>query len=170
MEVFTMKEIIISILLTIILTTVSMSFIFNHFIKSMQSQINEMSFWVYKMIDLVKKTENNTTDISIGFHDTYSNISKLSNNVATYLTQEKQRRESTFIMPKPDLSAIIDQTIKEQIIIEATLAKNMRIPAGDLLDRIILNVEKTYPDVDKEYLSKKVLVRVEEFNETAQNK
>lgn len=165
-----MKEIIISILLTIILTTVSMSFIFNHFIKSMQSQINEMSFWVYKMIDLVKKTENNTTDISIGFHDTYSNISKLSNNVATYLTQEKQRRESTFIMPKPDLSAIIDQTIKEQIIIEATLAKNMRIPAGDLLDRIILNVEKTYPDVDKEYLSKKVLVRVEEFNETAQNK
>ena len=73
-------------------------------------------------------------------------------------------------MPKPDLAQIIEATIKEQILIEANLSKNSRIPNGDLVYRIIQNVEKTYPDVDKEYLSKKTLVKIEEFNETAQNR
>lgn len=165
-----MKEIVISILLTIILTSVSMTLIFNRFLNSLQDKINVMSYYTQEMINSVKNTEIYTQDINHDFQTTYTHISSLTKNVASYLNQEQERRESAFIMPKPDLATTIDQTIKEQIITEATLAKNMRIPAGDLLDRIILNVEKTYPNVDKEYLSKKVLVRVEEFNETASNK
>lgn len=139
-------------------------------IKRMIDFLKMSTFHTNKMVDSISNIENQSEDINHNFRTTYSHISKLSDNVSSYLNKEQVRRESEFIMPKPDLAAVIDQTIKEQIIIEATLSKNMRIPSGDLLDKIIVNVKKTYPNVDEEYLSKKVLVRVEEFNETAVNK
>jgi hypothetical protein len=122
---------------------------------------------------LEKQSRNilsNTDDIQHDFDTTYSSITKLNNNVALYLNQEEQRRSSTFIMPKPDQSKVIDETIREQIITEATLAKSMRVIDKNLINIIAENVEKTYPNVDKSYLTKKILMRIEEFNETAQNK
>ena len=122
---------------------------------------------------LEKQSRNilsNTDDIQHDFDTTYSSITKLNNDVASYLNQEEQRRSSTFIMPKPDQAKVIDETIKEQIITEATLAKSMRVIDKNLINIIAENVEKTYPNVDKNYLTKKILMRIEEFNETAQNK
>jgi hypothetical protein len=122
---------------------------------------------------LEKQSRNilsNTDDIQHDFDTTYSSITKLNNNVALYLNQEEQRRSSTFIMPKPDQAKVIDETIREQIITEATLAKSMRVIDKNLINIIAENVEKTYPNVDKSYLTKKILMRIEEFNETAQNK
>lgn len=164
-----MKEIIISILLTILMTSFMMTIIFHRFLKQMQDQIDEVSWRIYKMSNQMSSLDNNITDISFNTKAADSHIAKLTNTVANYLNQEQTRRESTFIMPKPDMAKVIEETIKEQIIIEATLGKDMKIVRGDLVDNIINNVEKTYPNVDKEYLAKKVLVKLDEFNETARN-
>ena len=165
-----MKLLILSLLLGIILTIISTTFIINHVFNRMRTQMDYMSHLIYKMTSMIEDLEIHTMDIDHDFKTTYRHINDLTNNIASYLKNEHTRRESDFIMPKPDLAQIIEDTIKEQILIEANLSKNSRIPNGDLVYRIIQNVEKTYPDVDKEYLSKKTLVKIEEFNETAQNR
>ena len=165
-----MQSIILILLSTLLLTIVVVTIVYHRWYKQLSSHLESIE-WKYMLLE--KQSRNilsNTDDIQHDFNTTYSSITKLNNNVASYLNQEEQRRSTTFIMPKPDQAKVIDETIREQIITEATLAKSMRVIDKNLINIIADNVEKTYPNVDKNYLTKKILMRIEEFNETAQNK
>lgn len=165
-----MQSIIIILLSTLLCTITVVTIVYHRWYKQLSNHLESIE-WKYMLLE--KQSRNilsNTDDIQHDFDTTYSSITKLNNNVASYLNQEEQRRSSTFIMPKPDQSKVIDETIREQIITEATLAKSMRVIDKNLINIIAENVEKTYPNVDKNYLTKKILMRIEEFNETAQNK
>jgi hypothetical protein len=165
-----MQTLIIILLGTTLLTFFIVTFVFHLFYKRILEQLQVMGHWIHLMQKDIKDLNIAYIDLRHDFDTTYSSISKLNNNVAAYLNQEEQRRNETFIMPKPDLSKVIDESIREQIIMEATLAKGMRIPQMDLVHRISEAIEKTYPNVDKDYLGKKILCKVEEFNETAYQK
>lgn len=165
-----MQSIILILLSTLLLTIVVVTIVYHRWYKQLSNHLESIE-WKYMLLE--KQSRNilsNTDDIQHDFDTTYSSITKLNNNVASYLNQEEQRRSTTFIMPKPDQAKVIDETIREQIITEATLAKSMRVIDKNLINIIADNVEKTYPNVDKNYLTKKILMRIEEFNETAQNK
>lgn len=165
-----MQSIIIILLSTLLCTITVVTIVYHRWYKQLSNHLESIE-WKYMLLE--KQSRNilsNTDDIQHDFDTTYSSITKLNNNVASYLNQEEQRRSSTFIMPKPDQAKVIDETIREQIITEATLAKSMRVIDKNLINIIAENVEKTYPNVDKNYLTKKILMRIEEFNETAQNK
>jgi len=165
-----MQSIIIILLSTLLCTITVVTIVYHRWYKQLSNHLESIE-WKYMLLE--KQSRNilsNTDDIQHDFDTTYSSITKLNNNVASYLNQEEQRRSSTFIMPKPDQAKVIDETIREQIITEATLAKSMRVIDKNLINIIAENVEKTYPNVDKSYLTKKILMRIEEFNETAQNK
>lgn len=165
-----MQSIILILLSTLLCTITVVTIVYHRWYKQLSNHLESIE-WKYMLLE--KQSRNilsNTDDIQHDFDTTYSSITKLNNNVALYLNQEEQRRSTTFIMPKPDQSKVIDETIREQIITEATLAKSMRVIDKNLINIIAENVEKTYPNVDKNYLTKKILMRIEEFNETAQNK
>ena len=165
-----MQSIILILLSTLLCTIAVVTIVYHRWYKQLSNHLENIE-WKYMLLE--KQSRNilsNTDDIQHDFDTTYSSITKLNDNVALYLNQEEQRRSSTFIMPKPDQSKVIDETIREQIITEATLAKSMRVIDKNLINIIAENVEKTYPNVDKSYLTKKILMRIEEFNETAQNK
>ena len=165
-----MQSIILILLSTLLCTITVVTIVYHRWYKQLSNHLVNIE-WKYMLLE--KQSRNilsNTDDIQHDFDTTYSSITKLNNNVASYLNQEEQRRSTTFIMPKPDQSKVIDETIREQIITEATLAKSMRVIDKNLINIIAENVEKTYPNVDKSYLTKKILMRIEEFNETAQNK
>lgn len=165
-----MQSIIIILLSTLLCTITVVTIVYHRWYKQLSNHLENIE-WRYMLLE--KQSRNilsNTDDIQHDFDTTYSSITKLNNNVASYLNNEEQRRSSTFIMPKPDQAKVIDETIREQIITEATLAKSMRVIDKNLIAIIAENVEKTYPNVDKNYLTKKILMRIEEFNETAQNK
>lgn len=165
-----MQSIIIILLSTLLCTITVVTIVYHRWYKQLSNHLESIE-WKYMLLE--KQSRNilsNTDDIQHDFDTTYSSITKLNNNVASYLNNEEQRRSSTFIMPKPDQAKVIDETIREQIITEATLAKSMRVIDKNLIAIIAENVEKTYPNVDKNYLTKKILMRIEEFNETAQNK
>ena len=165
-----MQSIILILLSTLLLTIVVVTIVYHRWYKQLSNHLESIE-WKYMLLE--KQSRNilsNTDDIQHDFDTTYSSITKLNNNVASYLNQEEQRRSTAFIMPKPDQAKVIDETIREQIITEATLAKSMRVIDKNLINIIADNVEKTYPNVDKNYLTKKILMRIEEFNETAQNK
>ena len=163
-----MQSIILILLSTLLCTITVVTIVYHRWYKQLSNHLENIE-WKYMLLE--KQSRNilsNTDDIQHDFDTTYSSITKLNNNVASYLNQEEQRRSTTFIMPKPDQSKVIDETIREQIITEATLAKSMRVIDKNLINIIAENVEKTYPNVDKSYLTKKILMRIEEFNETAQ--
>lgn len=165
-----MQSIILILLSTLLCTITVVTIVYHRWYKQLSNHLESIE-WKYMLLE--KQSRNilsNTDDIQHDFDTTYSSITKLNNNVASYLNQEEQRRSTTFIMPKPDQAKVIDETIREQIITEATLAKSMRVIDKNLINIIAENVEKTYPNVDKNYLTKKILMRIEEFNETAQNK
>ena len=165
-----MESIIIILLSTLLCTITVVTIVYHRWYKQLSNHLENIE-WKYMLLE--KQSRNilsNTDDIQHDFDTTYRSITKLNNNVASYLNQEEQRRSTTFIMPKPDQAKVIDETIREQIITEATLAKSMRVIDKNLINIIADNVEKTYPNVDKNYLTKKILMRIEEFNETAQNK
>jgi len=165
-----MQSIIIILLSTLLCTITVVTIVYHRWYKQLSNHLESIE-WKYMLLE--KQSRNilsNTDDIQHDFDTTYSSITKLNNNVASYLNNEEQRRSTTFIMPKPDQAKVIDETIREQIITEATLAKSMRVIDKNLIAIIAQNVEKTYPNVDKNYLTKKILMRIEEFNETAQNK
>ena len=165
-----MQSIILILLSTLLCTITVVTIVYHQWYKQLSNHLESIE-WKYMLLE--KQSRNilsNTDDIKHDFDTTYSSITKLNNDVASYLNQEEQRRSSTFIMPKPDQAKVIDETIREQIITEATLAKSMRVIDKNLINIIAENVEKTYPNVDKNYLTKKILMRIEEFNETAQNK
>jgi len=165
-----MQSIIIILLSTLLCTITVVTIVYHRWYKQLSNHLESIE-WKYMLLE--KQSRNilsNTDDIQHDFDTTYSSITKLNNNVASYLNNEEQRRSTTFIMPKPDQAKVIDETIREQIITEATLAKSMRVIDKNLIAIIAQNVEKTYPNVDKSYLTKKILMRIEEFNETAQNK
>ena len=165
-----MQSIIIILLSTLLCTITVVTIVYHRWYKQLSNHLESIE-WKYMLLE--KQSRNilsNTDDIQHDFDTTYSSITKLNNNVASYLNNEEQRRSTTFIMPKPDQAKVIDETIREQIITEATLAKSMRVIDKNLIGIIAENVEKTYPNVDKNYLTKKILMRIEEFNETAQNK
>lgn len=165
-----MQSIIIILLSTLLCTITVVTIVYHRWYKQLSNHLENIE-WKYMLLE--KQSRNilsNTDDIQHDFDTTYSSITKLNNNVASYLNNEEQRRSTTFIMPKPDQAKVIDETIREQIITEATLAKSMRVIDKNLIAIIAENVEKTYPNVDKNYLTKKILMRIEEFNETAQNK
>ena len=165
-----MQSIIIILLSTLLCTITFVTIVYHRWYKQLSNHLESIE-WKYMLLE--KQSRNilsNTDDIQHDFDTTYSSITKLNNNVASYLNNEEQRRSTTFIMPKPDQAKVIDETIREQIITEATLAKSMRVIDKNLINIIAENVEKTYPNVDKNYLTKKILMRIEEFNETAQNK
>lgn len=165
-----MQTLIIILLGTTLLTFVIVTIVFHVWYNKLLEELYMIGHWIRLTQKDVKNLNIAYMDLRHDFDTTYSSISKLNNNVAAYLNQEEQRRNETFIMPKPDLAKVIDESIREQIIMEATLAKGMRIPQMDLVHRISEAIEKTYPNVDKEYLSKKILCKVEEFNETAYQK
>lgn len=165
-----MQSIILILLSTLLCTITVVTIVYHRWYKQLSNHLESIE-WKYMLLE--KQSRNilsNTDDIQHDFDTTYSSITKLNNNVASYLNNEEQRRSTTFIMPKPDQAKVIDETIREQIITEATLAKSMRVIDKNLINIIAENVEKTYPNVDKSYLTKKILMRIEEFNETAQNK
>jgi len=165
-----MQSIIIILLSTLLCTITVVTIVYHRWYKQLSNHLESIE-WKYMLLE--KQSRNilsNTDDIQHDFDTTYSSITKLNNNVASYLNNEEQRRSTTFIMPKPDQAKVIDETIREQIITEATLAKSMRVIDKNLIAIIAQNVEKTYPNVDKNYLTKKILMCIEEFNETAQNK
>jgi hypothetical protein len=108
-------------------------------IESLQHKVDELA---------QQESENN------------NNLNSLSSGVR-YFIQEHKEMENSTIMPTPQLSEMIGVTIQEQIATEEMLCHNMKIPRPDGQYKIIENVCKTYPHVDKEYIAKRVTATIE---------
>ena len=123
----------------------------------------EMSRVLYILFKKNKTFDDSTDDIKHALVTIHENIGSLSTSTKQVIDDYRVTRDQS-ILPTPQLSNMIKETIKEQITIESLLSRQMRIPNGESTNHIIENTVQTYPNVDNKYIVKLCLAMIENFN------
>ena len=108
-------------------------------------------------------------------HDSFVNyknlLQVLTEQVATISNKQDQLSESlpksnntNRRLPTPEEEEQITLTIKDYIATEVSLASGLRSPYKDSLKDIVLKTVETYPEIDIEYIARKVVSMVELYS------
>lgn len=157
---------VLSILIIVILS-VSLITCIVCYIIPMKRKFDELSRIMFTILKKEKYQEEELIDIRKALHKSYDRIESLSTSTKTVINELNTVNNKT-ILPTPQLSNMIKETINEQITIETLLSNKMRLPNRKSTGYIIENTAKTYPNVDKEYIVKLCMAMIENFNMTKQ--
>lgn len=120
------------------------------------SKIHSVSKTQLMIINTIHDDVNRIKCVSI---DNTEAISLLTTSIEELMKENPHKKK----LPTPEISSMIEKTIKEQIAIELTLASDMRAPSKDALKTIVTNTIETYPEINEKYITKKCLMLVESF-------
>ncbi len=142
----------------------------------MQNKIDELSRMMYVIIQKDEKYNNSHDDIKRALTVINGNIGSLSSSTDQARQDIQEVSSSTKqalnelkaisnnpIMPTPNITKMMRETILENINIEVLLSKGMTIPNKQSTNHIIENTIRAYPDVDQEYTVKLCLAMIENF-------
>ena len=107
----------------------------------------------------IKRLQEMINSLGVLEQKNSTSISSLTSSINNVI-QENRRYSEEKIYPTPQLSEMICTTINEFFHQEVALIKDMRIPispSSPITVKIAKNVIKTYPHVDEEWISKKVI-------------
>lgn len=164
------------LLFAVILMLVAIIIILLALIIPMKRQIRELNRIMFTILRKDEKYDNSHDDIKRALSVINGNIGSLSSstdqvfqelhNVSTSTKQalnELNAVSNNPVMPTPNITKMMRETIMENINIEVLLSQGMRIPNKQSTQHIIENTIKTYPAVDKEYTVKLCLAMIENF-------
>lgn len=170
----TLDYIVLSTIAFIVLTFIVV--LFSMLIK-MQNRMNELSRMMFVLIKKDEKYDNSHDDIKRALSVINGNIGSLSSSTDQAKQDIKEVASSTKqalnelravsnnpVMPTPNISKMMRETILENINIEVLLSQGMKIPNKQSTNHIIENTIRTYPDVDQEYTVKLCLAMIENFS------
>ena len=160
-------------IITLLLLIVAVLLVYMRSIKRSISELNSIMFTILKKDE---KYDNSHDDIKRALTVINGNIGSLSSSTDR-VHQEIQELTNTnkqtlnelkvystkAVLPTPNISKMMRETILENINIEVLLSKGMSIPNKKSTEHIIANTIQTYPDVDKEYTVKLCLAMIENF-------
>lgn len=90
-------------------------------------------------------------------------LNQLSESLKVYTSTllEKSSDNTHGKLPTPEEEKQITETIKDLIATEVALASSLRSPHKDSLKDIVFKTVDTYPDIDIEYICRKVVSIIE---------
>lgn len=156
---FSINSLVIALLILSV-ASIAVSSICLVTMHSMKDIIKSQSNIIYTMMKKQSNADENISKISTDIDSIDDTITSLSTSIRDII-REARSVANEDMMPTPQLAEMISATIKEQILIEFNLSKNMRIPRADSTKKIIENTVRTYQYVDKEYITKKCLSMIE---------
>jgi hypothetical protein len=108
------------------------------------------------MIDLFKSTR-------LMINTNTEELNQLSESLKVYTSTllEKASDNTHGKLPTPEEEKQITETIKDLIATEVALASSLRSPHKDSLKDIVFKTVDTYPDIDIEYICRKVVSIIE---------
>lgn len=115
-----------------------------------QLLLNKTNLSAYKMYDVAK-------DVS----DVNNNLASLTSSFETMVSKEEEK-EKKKIFPDHALAKEIRDVIHDELSIEVILNKDNKIPISGILERVIQNTLQVYPNVDEEWLARRVIAIMEE--------
>lgn len=146
--------IILTLIINIVLMITFLSILVVN--RSLIKKLEEQSNMIFYIIKKIRSIDNSLFEESQTISEINENMYLLSNNVDSYILSEN-KKSKTKVFPTPDVAKMITETIHEQISTELTMLQDVRIVSRDVVNRIILNVTRTYPQIDPEYISRKCL-------------
>lgn len=122
-------------------------------LKVLTTKISQMSYNIHLMKNEVDENTLSITDCA----------ETLQTSVAKSLEyiQEKSKEQ---IMPLPQLSKMITETIAEHVNLHVKLNQDRNIVPKSEFDEIVIAVCMTYPNVDREYIIMKVAAVIESMD------
>lgn len=122
-------------------------------LKVLTIKISQMSYNIHLMKNEVDENTLSITDCA----------ETLQTSVAKSLEyiQEKSKEQ---IMPLPQLSKMITETIAEHVNLHVKLNQDRNIVPKSEFDEIVIAVCMTYPNVDREYIIMKVAAVIESMD------
>ena len=174
LENFTYTDWLVIILLSLFISAIILipfSILFK-----LKHRMEDLSRMMYVLIKKDEHYNNSHDDIKRALTVINGNIGSLSSSTDR-VHQEIQELTNTnkqtlnelkvystkAVLPTPNISKMMRETILENINIEVLLSKGMSIPNKKSTEHIIANTIKTYPDVDQEYTVKLCLAMIENF-------
>lgn len=163
---------IIFAIICIIAIIVSIALIFLIVIKPIKTRFDMQTNILYTLIKKNNLYNDRLYTVINDNEQTKQDIVSLLTSLETF-KEDIRERENNKIYPNPQMVSMIETTINEQIGIEITLTHNLFIKPRDMLNTVVDNTMKTYPMVDKEYITKKCITMIESLhqdNSTNKNK
>ena len=126
-------------------------------IHTLKIRFNELVSTLYNLDRSQQSLNSDISDIDI-------RIASLQESFNTLLIRfDKEARQTH--MPTPEEVELIEKTISDLIEIEVSLSKNLTVARKLALEEISLNVIKTYPDIDRDYIIRKTTSILQTFSE-----
>lgn len=165
--------ILILVSVSIILIQTSVMCLDIHRIKKYISDINSQLFALNKRCERnrediydIKKAlltiNGNIGTLSSSTDQITEEIASLDNSTRKALNDLKALSNNP-VMPTPNITKMMRETILDNINIEMLLSSGMKIPNKQSTQHIIENTVATYPDVDREFTVKLCLAMIENF-------
>lgn len=155
MNFLTSNTIIIVITVLIVLTNLIVTIInvykLTNSITHMENIIYLMNKKCSLLLDSYYSLKHNVEHLSTSF----SNVQQSFDTAFDKKLQMKRMPSSS------DEIKEIEKIIEDQIVIEISLSKDQKIRDAGMFDTIITNVCKTFPDIEIEYITKKVTSKIE---------
>ena len=122
-------------------------------IKKLMTKFQQLSYNLFMLKD----------DMNENHLDVTESLETLQTSVTKSLeyTEEKSKEQ---IMPLPQLSKMITETIAEHINLHIKLNQDRNIVPKSEFDKIVIAVCMTYPNVDQEYIIMKVAAVIESMD------
>lgn len=153
--------IIIAMLLTIFIIVI---ILFLVLLKILTNQIDDLLNISYFLKQKIDDTLDEEYQASKYVSSIDNKLSSLSNRITTIVSeQNKINQDNQHRMPTPDEIKLINEAIRDQVLIEYTLSENQRIPRANFKE-VVTNVCNTFPYIDPEYIVKKSAAIVEAWN------
>lgn len=157
------------IIMTVIMVTM-------HKMKNRMDEMSRMMYILIKKNDIqVESTDDikhalstlngNLKTVSNEINDNIGSLSSSTSKALLDIKKDTSLHREIGYYPTPNISKMIRETILECINIEVLLNKDIRIPNPNSVHHIIETVINTYPDVNKEYVTKLCMAMIENFVE-----
>ena len=151
---------IIGILSIFMITTLIFRVVVTVRMRRIKNQLDEVSRILYLSLKKERQSETRMTDIETQLSEVLSGIGSLSSSTAG-LIKEVNKNNTMKIWPTPQIAELVVSTIRDQISTEITLSNNMKIPNNNSVRKIIDITVATFPNVEEEYITRRVFAEIE---------
>ena len=149
--------------LIMLLLSITLSIFVIRYFKRMDDKLTGYISLIY---DNNKRNENMSSDmndLSTEVKTINETVTSLTSSIRSLVTQHKVEKEKEKIYPGPQLLELIDKCITENILMTASLIQQQQVPDDPVVtvSEILLN---TFPHVNENYLQRRVIYIMNEFN------
>lgn len=131
-------------------------------LNRMKNKMVDLTNFVYQLMRQNETSTNSIVEVSNMSNTTNETLSTLTSSIRSVMKKMHDNSKEK-IYPGPELLALLDRCIQENVLMYASLIKNDPMPENPQT-KITEIVMKTFPHIDEKYIIQRTIYIMEEFN------